>query len=85
VGNSKATILGMHEGFIKMVADAKDGTLLGVHMIGPVVTELISEATLALQMNAAAEELMETIHAHPTVYEAILDAANSIYGLTINA
>ncbi|MGH9467515.1 MAG: dihydrolipoyl dehydrogenase, partial [Terriglobales bacterium] len=64
---------------------AKDGTLLGVHMIGPVVTELISEATLALQLNAAAEEIMQTIHAHPTVYEAILDSANNIYGLTINA
>lgn len=84
-GNSKATILGQHEGFIKMIADAKDGTLLGVHMIGPTVTELISEATLALQLNASADELMETIHAHPTVYEAILDAANNIYGLTINA
>ncbi len=85
VGNSKATILGSHEGFIKMLADAKDGTLLGVHMIGPVVTELVAEATLALQMNASADELMETIHAHPTVYEAMLDAANNIYGLTINA
>ena len=85
VGNSKATILGAHEGFVKMIADAKDGTLLGVHMIGPVVTELVSEATLALQFNASAEELMETIHAHPTVYEAMLDAANSVYGLTINA
>ena len=85
VGNSKATILGQHEGFIKILADAKDGTLLGVHMIGPVVTELIAEATLALQLNASADELMETIHAHPTIYEAILDAANSIYGLTINA
>ena len=85
IGNSKATILGMHEGFIKMLADAKDGTLLGVHMIGPVVTELVSEATLALQLNASADELMETIHAHPTVYEAMLDAANNIYGLTINA
>ncbi|MGH9518920.1 MAG: dihydrolipoyl dehydrogenase, partial [Terriglobales bacterium] len=63
----------------------KDGTLLGIHMIGPVVTELVSEATLALQMNAAAEELMETIHAHPTVYEAMLDAVNNVYGLTINA
>ncbi len=85
IGNSKATILGMHEGFIKMVADARDGTLLGVHMIGPIVTELVSEATLALQLNASADELMETIHAHPTVYEAMLDAANSVYGLTINA
>ncbi len=83
-GNSKATILGMHEGFIKMIADAKDGTLLGIHMIGPVVTELVAEATLALQLNASADELMETIHAHPTVYEAMLDAANNIYGLTIN-
>ncbi|HXE31724.1 MAG TPA: FAD-dependent oxidoreductase, partial [Terriglobales bacterium] len=85
VGNSKATILGSHDGFIKVIADAKDGTLLGVHMIGPVVTELISEATLALQLNASADELMETIHAHPTVYEAMLDAVNNIYGLTINA
>ena len=85
VGNSKATILGQHEGFIKVLADEKDGTLLGIHMIGPVVTELVSEATLALQMNAAAEELMETIHAHPTVYEAMLDAVNNVYGLTINA
>lgn len=85
VGNSKATILGSHEGFIKILADAKDGTLLGVHMIGPTVTELVSEATLALQLNASADELMETIHAHPTVYEALLDAANNIYGLTINA
>ncbi len=84
-GNSKATILGAHEGFIKMIADAKDGTILGVHMIGPTVTELVSEATLALQMNASVDELMETIHAHPTVYEALLDAANSVYGLTINA
>ncbi len=84
LGNSKATILGAHEGFIKMLADAKDGTLLGVHMIGPIVTELVSEATLALQLNASADELMETIHAHPTVYEAMLDAANNIYGLTIN-
>lgn len=83
-GNSKATILGSHEGFIKMLADEKDGTLLGVHMIGPLVTELIGEATLALQFNASVDELMETIHAHPTVYEAMLDAANSVYGLTIN-
>lgn len=83
-GNSKATILGAHEGFIKVLADEKDGTLLGVHMIGPLVTELVGEATLALQLNASADEMMETIHAHPTVYEAMLDAFNSVYGLTIN-
>ncbi|HZT74732.1 MAG TPA: dihydrolipoyl dehydrogenase [Terriglobales bacterium] len=85
VGNSKATILGSHEGFIKMLADQDDGTVLGVHMIGPMVTELISEAVLGMQLNVAADELMETVHAHPTLYEAVLDAANSVYGLTINA
>lgn len=85
VGNSKATILGAHDGFIKMLADEKDGTVLGVHMIGPLVTELISEAVLGMQLNVAADELMATVHAHPTLYEAILDSANSVYGLTINA
>lgn len=85
VGNSKATILGSHEGFIKILADEKDGTVLGVHMIGPMVTELISEAVLGMQLNVAADEIMGTVHAHPTLYEAVLDAANSVYGLTINA
>lgn len=83
-GNSKATILGQHEGFIKLLADEKDGTVLGVHMIGPLVTELISEATLGMQLQVSADEIMQTIHAHPTLYEAMLDAANSVYGLTIN-
>ncbi|MGH9488925.1 MAG: dihydrolipoyl dehydrogenase [Terriglobales bacterium] len=85
LGNSKATILGAHEGFIKIIADEKDGTVLGVHMIGPMVTELISEAVLGMQLNVAADEIMGTVHAHPTLYEAVLDAANSVYGLTINA
>ncbi len=84
-GNSKATILGQHEGFIKILADAGTGTVLGVHMIGPLVTELISEAVLGMQLEVAADELMGTIHAHPTLYEAMLDAANSVYGLTINS
>lgn len=84
-GNSKATILGQHEGFIKILADARTGTVLGVHMIGPLVTELISEAVLGMQLEVAADELMGTIHAHPTLYEAMLDAANAVYGLTINS
>lgn len=83
-GNSKATILGQHEGFIKILANEKDGTVLGVHMIGPLVTELVSEAALGMQLQVSADELMQTIHAHPTLYEAMLDAANSVYGLTIN-
>ena len=83
--NSRATILGAHEGFVKMVADAKYGEVLGVHIIGPLATEMIAEATVALELEATAEEFMHTIHAHPTLAEAMFDAANAVYGLTINA
>lgn len=83
--NSRATILGMHEGFVKVVADAKYGEVLGVHIIGPFATELIAEAVIAMELEATAEEFMRTIHAHPTLSEATYDAANAVYGLTLNA
>ncbi len=82
--NSKATILGAHEGFIKIVADEQYGEVLGVHIIGPQATELIAEAVAAMELEATVEELMFTIHAHPTLAEAMLDAANSVAGLAIN-
>jgi dihydrolipoamide dehydrogenase len=63
--NSKASIVGSHEGFVKVVADAKHGELLGVHIIGPQATEMIAEAVVALELEATIEELMFTIHAHP--------------------
>lgn len=83
--NSRATILGAHEGFVKIVADAKHGEVLGVHIIGPLATELIAEAVMAMELEATAEEFMHAIHAHPTLSEATFDAANSVYGLTLNA
>jgi dihydrolipoamide dehydrogenase len=83
--NSRASILGQHEGFIKIVADAEYGEILGVHIIGPQATELIAEAVAAMQLEATVEELMWTIHAHPTLAEAMLDASNSVYGMAINA
>jgi dihydrolipoamide dehydrogenase len=83
--NSRATIIGAHEGFVKMVVDAKHGEVLGVHIIGPLATELIAEAVMGLEMEATAEEFMHAIHAHPTLAEATYDAANSVYGLTLNA
>ncbi len=83
--NSRASIVGQHEGFIKIVSDAKYGEILGVHIIGPQATELIAEAVTAMELEATAEDLMWTIHAHPTLAEAMLDAANSVYGLAINA
>jgi dihydrolipoamide dehydrogenase len=83
--NSRASIVGQHEGFIKIVSDADYGEILGVHIIGPQATELIAEAVTAIELEATVEDLMWTIHAHPTLAEAMLDAANSVYGIAINA
>src|SRR5438552_3621219 len=83
--NSRASIVGAHEGFIKIVSDADYGEILGVHIIGPQATELIAEAVAAMEAEATVEDLMWTIHAHPTLAEAMLDAANSVYGMAINA
>jgi dihydrolipoamide dehydrogenase len=84
-GNSKATIVDSHEGFVKIVADAKYGEILGVHIIGPNATELISEAVVAMDLEATIDELMFTIHAHPTLSEAMLDAYGAVEGMAINA
>jgi dihydrolipoamide dehydrogenase len=83
--NSRASIVGQHEGFIKIVSDADYGEILGVHIIGPQATELIAEAVVAIELEATVEDLMWTIHAHPTLAEAMLDASNSVYGIAVNA
>ncbi len=83
-GNSKATILDKHEGFVKIIAEEKFGEILGVHIIGPEAFELISEAVTAMEAEATVESMMATIHAHPTIYEAIGEAFNNVYGLAIN-
>jgi dihydrolipoamide dehydrogenase len=82
--NSKATIISNHEGFIKVVSEEQYGEILGVHIIGPLATELISEAVTAMQLEATVEEMMFTIHAHPTLYEALLDGFSSVEGKAIN-
>jgi len=84
-GNSRATILGHHEGFVKVVADERYGEILGVHIIGPEGYELIAEAVAAMEAEATVELMMQTIHAHPTLYEAVGEAFNAVYGLSINA
>jgi dihydrolipoamide dehydrogenase len=84
VGNSKATIVDAHDGFVKVVSDAKYGEVLGVHIIGPYATEIIAEAVTALELEATVEEMMFTIHAHPTVAEALLDAFSAVEGMPIN-
>ena len=84
-GNSKATILGNHDGFVKIVSDVKYGEILGVHIIGPQATELIAEAVAVLELEGTVEELMFTIHAHPTLSESLLDAYGAVEGMAINA
>src|ERR1043165_708502 len=84
-GDSRATILGHHEGFIKVVADEEYGEILGVHIIGPDAFELIGEAVAAMEAEATVDVMMQTIHAHPTLYEAMGEAFNAVYGLSINA
>jgi dihydrolipoamide dehydrogenase len=84
VGNSKATILDKHEGFVKVIADETFGEILGVHIIGPEGFELIAEAVTAMEAEATVETMMQTIHAHPTIYEAIGEAFNNVYGQAIN-
>ncbi|HTT21550.1 MAG TPA: dihydrolipoyl dehydrogenase [Candidatus Sulfotelmatobacter sp.] len=83
--NSRASIVGQHEGFIKIVSDSDYGEILGVHIIGPQATELIAEAVAAMEAEMTVEDLTWTIHAHPTLAEAMLDASNSVYGMAINA
>jgi dihydrolipoamide dehydrogenase len=76
-GNGKATVLGQRNGFVKIVAEKQYDEVLGMHIIGPGATELIAEGGLALSHEATAESLMRTIHAHPTLYEAIGEAAHA--------
>ena len=72
------------DGFVKIVADKKYDELLGVHMIGPRSTELVAEATVALRLESTVEELIRTIHAHPTFAEAIGEAAHAVHGQAIH-
>jgi dihydrolipoamide dehydrogenase len=81
---ARARIAGEIEGFVKIVADRKYDEVLGVHMIGPRSTELVAEATLALRLECTVEELIRTIHAHPTMSEAVGEAAHATHGAAIH-
>jgi len=82
---ARARIAGEVEGFAKIVFDTKYDEILGVHLIGPRATELVAEATLALRLECTVEELIRTIHAHPTMSEAIGEAAHAAHGGAIHA
>jgi dihydrolipoamide dehydrogenase len=80
----KAQIVGETDGFVKIVSDKKYDEVLGVHIIGPKATELIGEACLGLRVETTVEEIVKTIHPHPTLSESMLEAAHSVYGETIH-
>jgi len=80
----RAKMAGETEGFVKIVADQKLDEILGIHMIGLRATELVAEATVALRLESTVEELVRTIHAHPTMAEAIGEAAHALHGAAIH-
>jgi dihydrolipoyl dehydrogenase len=81
---ARAKMAGETEGFVKIVADQKLDEILGIHMIGLRATELVAEATVALRLESTVEELVRTIHAHPTMAEAIGEAAHALHGAAIH-
>jgi dihydrolipoamide dehydrogenase len=82
--NGKAMIMGETTGVVKYVTDAATGEILGLHMAGPRATDLIVEGALAIRLEATVAELMSTIHAHPTVGEALMEAAHAVKGEAIH-
>lgn len=80
----RAKIANETEGFVKIVADKKYDEILGVHMIGSRATELVAEAGVALRLECTVEELIRTIHAHPTMSEAVGEAAHAVHGTAIH-
>jgi dihydrolipoamide dehydrogenase len=84
MANGKALGLGERDGFIKIIADAEYGEILGAHMVGPDVTELLPELTLAHNQELTAEEIARNVHAHPTLSEALMEAAHNVEGQAIH-
>ncbi|MBV62607.1 dihydrolipoyl dehydrogenase [Abyssibacter profundi] len=83
--NGRSKALEMSVGTVKMIADAKTDRILGVHMVGPYVSELVAEAVVAMEFGATAEDIALTMHAHPTLSEAVHEAALSVHGHAIHA
>ena len=84
VGNGKSLIIGETSGLVKIVADKETGEVLGMHMCGPNATELIVEGALAIHKKATVEDLLATVHAHPSVGESLQEAAHAVFGNALN-
>ncbi len=84
-GNGRAHSLGSTDGMIKIIGDAATDEILGVHILGPEAGEMIATAALAMSMEATVEEIVNTIHTHPTLSEVMLEAAEDYYGMGIHS
>ncbi|HSN40997.1 MAG TPA: dihydrolipoyl dehydrogenase, partial [Burkholderiales bacterium] len=84
MANGRARALGDTTGFVKIVADARTDRILGVHIIGPMASELIAEAVVAMEFGAAAEDIALICHAHPSLSEAMKEAALAVDNRTLN-
>jgi dihydrolipoamide dehydrogenase len=82
--NGMATILGERTGTVKLISEAKYGQILGVHIIGPHAADLIPEAALAMKLDATPAEISSTMHAHPSLAEALMEAALDVTGDTLH-
>ena len=80
----KATAVGARDGFVKLIFHAETNKLLGAHMVGYNVTEILSEIVISLNLGASAHDLLHSVHAHPTISEAIMEAAASACGEAIH-
>ncbi len=80
----KAQAAGETDGFVKIIADAETDHILGAHIVGPHATDLIAEVTLAMKLGATVAQVVDTIHAHPTLAEAVLEAAEAVHGKSIH-
>ncbi|MFZ5648996.1 MAG: dihydrolipoyl dehydrogenase [Bacillota bacterium] len=84
MGSGKAQAMGETDGFVKVLADPDTDRILGVHIVGPHATDLIAEAALAMRMGVTVKQLVETIHAHPTLAESLMEAAEAVHGMSIH-
>jgi dihydrolipoamide dehydrogenase len=84
IANGRARCMNETEGGVKILADARSDRVLGVHILGPNASELIAEAALAMEFGASAEDIARSVHAHPTLAEAIKEAALAVAQRTLN-
>ena len=82
--SGKASAAGANDGFIKLIFNAKDHTLLGAHLVGANVTEMIAELVLARKKGVTAHDIIKTVHPHPTMSEAVMEAAAAAYDEVIH-